>query len=144
MSAFFFRGRLRLALPWHRCTARTLVFNVLAVAGLHGAVNAMPSDPHRPADPADASTAVPRLVHRSSFLGCRTTGDVSVGSWKDANDTVARIGGWRAHAREAARPQPSSNPAPATSPTQALDAAGPTPGSKQDTPRSAHDAHHAK
>lgn len=61
-------------------------------------------------DPLDPRAAVPPVVHRSVLSGTRPPpAEVPVGSWKDANDTVARIGGWRAYAREAARPEPKAS-----------------------------------
>jgi hypothetical protein len=39
-----------------------------------------------------------------------------VGSWREANDTVNRIGGWRAYAREA---KPPESPPPAANGTAA-------------------------
>lgn len=65
---------------------------------------AQPSDEPRGADALDAAADVPALRVRSSFAGYRRLRDESVASWKDANDTVGRIGGWRAYAREAAQP----------------------------------------
>ncbi len=64
-------------------------------------------------DPLDPRAAVPPVLHRSSLHAYRPATEVPVGSWKDANDTVTRIGGWRAYAREAAQPEPA---APATVP----------------------------
>lgn len=49
------------------------------------------------------------LGYRSTFEGYRAFADEKVGSWRDANDTVGRIGGWRAYAKEAR--QPASAPA---------------------------------
>ena len=43
--------------------------------------------------------------------GYRPLAEAPVGSWKEANERVNRIGGWRAYAREAA--QPASAPASA-------------------------------
>jgi hypothetical protein len=57
---------------------------------------------HRPAtDPADARIAVPPVRYESSLRGYRRADSEPVGNWRDANDTVGRIGGWRAYAREA-------------------------------------------
>ena len=36
------------------------------------------------------------------------------GNWKQANDNTARIGGWRAYAKEAAEPASATLPTPAT------------------------------
>ncbi len=40
-------------------------------------------------------------AYRSAFDGFRRFADQPVGSWREANDTVGRVGGWRAYAREA-------------------------------------------
>jgi len=72
--------------------------------------------PSRP-DPADAKAATPALQHRSAFAGYRRLGAESPSlAWREANDTVERIGGWRAYAREAQAPAPA---APASSPKSA-------------------------
>lgn len=57
--------------------------------------------PHVPPfAPIDAATlATP--VHRSAFSRYGRFDDQPLSSWTDANETVARIGGWRAYAREA-------------------------------------------
>jgi hypothetical protein len=73
--------------------------------------------PSRP-DPADAKAATPALQHRSAFAGYRRLGAESPPLvWREANDTVERIGGWRAYAREAQAPGPA---APASSPASTL------------------------
>ncbi|MDH4062241.1 MAG: hypothetical protein OEU94_15645 [Aquincola sp.] len=64
-------------------------------------------------DPLDAAAATAPLVHRSAFSGYRKmTADTSPRAWREANDGVERIGGWRAYAREA---QASQAPAPPAS-----------------------------
>lgn len=40
-------------------------------------------------------------TYHSAFEGFRPFADQPVGSWRDANATVGRVGGWRAYAREA-------------------------------------------
>ena len=67
------------------------------------------------ADPLNAQARVPPLVHESAFTQYRRLSDVPVGSWRDANDTVTRIGGWRVYAREAAQPASPAASAPAGS-----------------------------
>lgn len=64
--------------------------------------------PARP-DPLDPRADVPRADYRSPLAAYRRAGDVEVGSWREVNDTVTRIGGWRAYAREASRPEPASS-----------------------------------
>lgn len=68
--------------------------------------------PTRP-DPLNPGAAVPAATHATALARYRSAGDAKVGSWREANDTVARIGGWRVYAREAA--QPEAVPAPAAS-----------------------------
>ena len=70
---------------------------------------ARPASGLRP-DPLNAQASVPPQLHTSAFTQYRRLTDIPVGSWRDANDTVTRIGGWRAYAREAA--QPASPAAP--------------------------------
>ena len=66
-------------------------------------------------DPLDARASVPALLYRSSLLLGRAADADKPVSWREANDTVARIGGWRAYAREAQAPLPSqAAPTPAT------------------------------
>ena len=64
-------------------------------------------------DPLDPKASVPALSYESSFLRYRLLGDEKPLSWRDANDTVTRIGGWRAYAREAQQPDPASAAPPA-------------------------------
>ena len=73
-----------------------------------GAAAAQSAPPPQAPDPAPSS-------FRSALEGYQPYAEQPVGSWRDANDTVGRIGGWRAYAREAAasaaEPRPSSAPA---------------------------------
>ncbi|MGL6111140.1 MAG: hypothetical protein ACRC2B_13685 [Rubrivivax sp.] len=55
-------------------------------------------------DPLNAQARVPALSYESSFARYRRLSDDKALSWRDANDTVMRIGGWRAYAREAQDP----------------------------------------
>ena len=70
------------------------------------------------ADPLDAQSRVPPATHVSSLAGYRRLGDERPIAWKEANETVSRIGGWRAYAREAQQPAPAAS-APAARPTPA-------------------------
>jgi hypothetical protein len=63
-------------------------------------------------DPLDPQATVPALKYESAF-GPRRTADDKPLSWREANDNVARIGGWRVYAREAQQPGPAAV-APAT------------------------------
>ena len=86
-----------------------------ALAALLAAAAAAPSlaEPTaaRP-DPLDPAARVPPAAHRSAFVEYRRQVIGPAVDWRSANDTVQRIGGWRAYAREAARPDtPASAPA---------------------------------
>jgi len=72
-------------------------------------------------DPLDPKASVPTLSYESSFSQYRRLGDEKPVSWRDANDTVTRIGGWRVYAREAQQP----DPAPAATPADAAPSAKP-------------------
>lgn len=63
-------------------------------------------------DPLDPRANTPTLVYESPFSQYRRLGDEKPISWREANDTVNRIGGWRVYAREAQQP----DPAPAAKP----------------------------
>ena len=54
-------------------------------------------------DPLNPKASIPPQVHASAFTQYRRLADTPVGSWRDANDTVTRIGGWRVYARDAAK-----------------------------------------
>ena len=58
-----------------------------------------------------ASGTAFRLSHRSAFSGYTRHSDTPVGPWREVNDTVQRVGGWRAYAREAAAPGPAASAA---------------------------------
>ena len=78
------------------------------------------------AAPASASAPVVqpamRPVFGSVFGSYQPYTEEKIADWKQANDTAARIGGWRAYAKEAAEPAPARLPAPATSPANPLPA----------------------
>ena len=95
-------------------------------------------------DPLDAKASVPALSYESSFSRYRRMGDEKPVSWRDANDTVTRIGGWRVYAREAQQPDPAPaampgdvkptanapGAAPATKPADAAPSAKPNESAK--------------
>ena len=51
-----------------------------------------------PVPPVTSPSPAP---YPSAFKSYKPYTDESVGNWKAANDTVSRIGGWRAYAKEA-------------------------------------------
>lgn len=71
--------------------------------------------------------AAPAVTYRSAFDGYQPFNDQPVGAWKDANDTVGRIGGWRAYAKEA---QPADGKPAQASPAAPAAATAHPPGHK--------------
>ncbi len=63
-------------------------------------------------DPLDARAAVPPLRYESTLKPAARAQDDNSPSWREANDTAARIGGWRAYAREAQQPTPAAKEPP--------------------------------
>ena len=94
------RGRLRIA-----CALPSALLAAALLATL--AAQAQPAAKAARPDPLDPKASVPALGYVSSFSQYRLLGDEKPASWRDANDTVTRIGGWRAYAREAQQPDPA-------------------------------------
>ena len=85
---------------------------------------AQPPTATRP-DPLDPKAQVPLVRYESTLPQSRRIGDDKPVTWREANDTVARIGGWRVYAREAQQPDPAAAGKPAA-PAQ-VPAAAPAP-----------------
>ena len=62
-------------------------------------------------DPSDPRAEATPLVHRSAFATYRVFTGEGPGSWRGVNDEVARIGGWKAYAREAYEASTAAQPA---------------------------------
>ena len=80
---------LRLGLALAACLAATPAF---AQAG---------SSP----DPLNPQAIVPLVQHRSVLQRLQPRSAPEAGAWKEHNERVGRIGGWRAYAREAQQPE---------------------------------------
>jgi len=93
------------SIPGRRC------LRAFQLAALVGATFTAAAQAVRP-DPADARAAVPPVAYTSPFSGYARVGEGKPVSWREANDTVARIGGWRVYSREAQIPEAVA-PAPA-------------------------------
>ena len=65
-----------------------------------------------PVSPATPSTS--SLRYESVFARYQSYRDEKTGSWREANETVDRIGGWRAYAKEAQQPDSVAPIAPIT------------------------------
>ena len=72
-------------------------------------------------DPLDAKANVPPLHYRSSLPMVRASEADRTTSWREANDHVSRIGGWRTYARESQAAQ-TAPPVPAPAPPPAVPA----------------------
>ncbi len=106
------------------------VFHSLATACSALAATAFAQQAPAPAARPPAADAMPSSVYRSAWSGYRPFADEKVISWKDANDEVRRIGGWRAYLRESQSGQPSgSEGAARTSPATKDSAKEPASGS---------------
>lgn len=120
------------------------VINPMTVAGVALAItataHAQPTSPsaatplghaaHTSSSPIDPAA----LKFRSVFERYQSFRDEKVGSWRDANDTVTRVGGWRAYLKEAQRPDASGNATPEAEPRPV-----PAPSGKPD-PHAGHGA----
>ncbi len=83
-------------------------------------LSAFAQTPHHPAAPEAKPTVAgvaPRtatgLRYESVFAPYKTYRDEKTGSWLSANETVERIGGWRAYAKEAQPPDAATPAMPA-------------------------------
>jgi hypothetical protein len=105
--------------PAEDSMAVSAVHSAVALAFAAAAPLAAAQTPAR-ADPLDAAASVPQAAHRPAFAGYRRFDEPPPHGWKDANDTVRRIGGWRSYAREAEAVEPRQAPreAEAARPTQ--------------------------
>ena len=90
------------------CAVSSLLFTMLLVAQ----AQAQSPTTNRP-DPLDPKAQVPSVRYESSFAQFRRIGDDKPLAWREANDAVARIGGWRVYAREAQQPVPATPAKPA-------------------------------
>ena len=70
----------------------------------------------QPAAPPAAPPTPQPLAFQSALQGYQPYTDDKIGNWKAANDTTARIGGWRAYAKEASAPLTTPTPATAAAP----------------------------
>ncbi|MDO9196116.1 hypothetical protein [Rhodoferax sp.] len=72
---------------------------------------AQPSTGSATPDSKSAAPSSVTLSYRSAFADYRAYSEQPVASWREANDKVDQIGGWRAYAREASQPEPVTAPA---------------------------------
>lgn len=87
----------------------------ITAASAPAAAQAGSASPAARRDPLNAGEPVPAVQHRSVLTTYRANADQPLGSWRQANDTVTRVGGWRAYAREASQPDAPAAASPAAS-----------------------------
>ena len=121
----------------------------LGLTALAVAAQTAPAAAARTAPSAAASAAATsgaRAPYRSVFADYRGLSEQPLAPWRQSNDTVGTIGGWRAYAREsqgepAATPKPPSTSAAAPAPRPASPpepAAAPKPATRS----GGHAEHH--
>jgi hypothetical protein len=86
---------------------RTKLFVVAAAIAAMTGCTVVPPAPAGP-DPADPAAVTPPAAYLPVFGGYQPYADQAVGNWREANDAVGRIGGWREYAREAETPAPAA------------------------------------
>lgn len=91
-----------------RSLAATALLVAASTAQAQSASAPAPASAPR-ADPLDAQARVPAVTHRSALATYRRLGEDKPVPWKEANDTVTRIGGWRTYTREAQQPDPQAS-----------------------------------
>jgi hypothetical protein len=100
-----------------------LIVALLVVLGLPARsqpITASPSVATRAATTptaADAQAAIPKLNYRSPFAAYQADRAEEPRSWREVNDRVGAIGGWRAYAREAQTATPTPPAAVPQAPT---------------------------
>jgi len=93
---------------------KTICRGVLAAALVSTSLISTPllaAAPPPTPDPADPQAAVPATVWRSALSRFRPGNDADARNWREANDEVTRIGGWRTYLREAHAPEPPAQDA---------------------------------
>lgn len=72
---------------------------------------AQANSPSAKPDTKGASEATTLVEYKSSFTNYHPFVDQPTVSWREANDSVAKIGGWRAYAKESQQSEPQQSPA---------------------------------
>lgn len=98
-------------------TALSLMLSPLFPPGLAAAQAQSPASPSQSKPPPVAASQPAAPVFRSAFEGYQPYTEQKMAPWKQANDNVGQIGGWREYAREASQPDTPAGPARATEPT---------------------------
>ena len=82
-------------------------------------------------DPLDAQAATPALHYQSPLKAYQGFTEQPLHDWREANDLVGRIGGWRTYAQEPYAQETETQATPAQQPAERLS-----------KPMEAHHGHH--
>ncbi len=96
--------------------------SLLCLVFLSAQAQAQPTSTALRPDPLDAKATVPALSYESAMAQYRRLSEERVVSWREANEAVARIGGWRVYAREAQQAAPPGPALPAAKPPSGMPA----------------------
>lgn len=113
---------------------RALAASIAAVASAAALAQAGQSQSSVVSGPSLNSADAPALTYRSVFEGYQPFADEKIIGWKQANETVREIGGWRAYAKESrqtesgASGQPQAPQASPQSPVKPQPAQAPASG----------------
>lgn len=77
-----------------------------------------------PPGPFTAPSTASPAIYQSALEGYQPYRDEKIKPWKESNDTVGKIGGWRAYAKEVAEPAASQGGAAPAAPGAANPHAG--------------------
>ena len=69
-------------------------------------------------DPLDAQATTPALHYQSPLRAYQGFTEQPLHDWREANDLVGRIGGWRTYAQEPYVHEPNTQTIPAQQPAQ--------------------------
>ena len=107
----------RLSSTWPAALA--LLAASLGAPQLNAQVASSAASPGSPALAAETAAAAAPPAYRSALEGYQPYTDEKIVNWKEANDTTARIGGWREYAKEAAQtPAPAAQPETGAAPVK--------------------------
>jgi hypothetical protein len=119
---------------------RHFVFRCLAAVCLAHSATAFAQQTPPQAARSPAQEPAPSSVYRSAWSGYRPFADEKVISWKDANDEVRRIGGWRAYLRESQSGQPPGSEGAARTAPASKDTKDPSSDSGAARPHGSYNA----
>lgn len=80
------------------------------------------------ASPVDNSTEISPLTFNSTYTNYQKFGEPPIITWRGANDSVGKTGGWRFYAREATLPEAADSSAEQKSQSQVNESAKPPAG----------------